>query len=364
MFTKTEEFKSLYTSLKLGVSKMDAKGLSNFLIHCASLNIQDNEVLEYAKHKIISGNFRQINPQDLSNFLFAFGLTNFKDQELIENIVSKLEDDQPFNIFVANRNLFALSRLDFYNEKLLNKIEQVLHFKKDLIGEGIVTNYLQCLSKFDHISEKTKSILSREIIEKVGTYKYSSFATICTSMVKLNWNHKIMLDIVKNEILKRFKEKEIELIAAEIKPIEITQMIVAYTHFNEFDSTILTLLEQVYMRHIEEAKGEETVALVISHANWARDMLKYDYDECPKSVRRKAKKNEYMLNRLEKYFKRYNSELIIKVLDNLIQKKDNINSKAIFLVLANLNSINIKKNSAKRKVVEFAIEGLHIIKRD
>ena len=214
------------------------------------------------------------------------------------------------------------------------------------------------------MSEQTKSILSREVIEKVNWYKYSSIASIWSSMVKLNWNHRVMLDIIKNDIFKRFKSKEIEIIASEVKPIEITQMLVAYSNFNEFDSTILTLLEQVYIRHIEDARGEETAALIISHSNWARDMLKYDYDDCPKGLRKKAKRSDYMLNRIEKIFKKYNSELIIKILDSLIIKKDNINSKAVFNVIASLNSINLKKNKSKLKAIEFAIEGLKVIKRD
>ena len=130
LFTQTDEFKSFYTSMKLGITKMDAKGLSNFIIHWAQLKIVDSEVLEYSKNKIISGNFRQINPQDLSNFLFAYGLANYRDVELLENITKKLEEDQPFNLYIANRNLFALNKLDFYNKNLLDKIEQILVFKK------------------------------------------------------------------------------------------------------------------------------------------------------------------------------------------------------------------------------------------
>lgn len=184
----------------------------------------------------------------MSNFLFAFGMTGYNDVELLANISEKLVADFPFNLFQANRSLWALNKLDFYHKELFDKFEQVLKFKKDLIGEDIVVNYMSSLSRFEHINEDTKVILSRELIEKVSKYKYGSLASICTSMTKLDWNHKVALEIVKNELFRRFKDKDLETIAQEIKPLEITQFLVAYTHFQDFDSTILTLLEQIYVQ--------------------------------------------------------------------------------------------------------------------
>lgn len=138
---------------------------------------------------------------------------------------------------------------------------------------------MNALSKFNHMSQTTKNILSREMIEKVDKYKYSSLASICTSMVRIDWNHKIAMDIIKRELIKRFLKTDLLTVAQEIKPAELAQFFAAYTHFKDFDSELLTVLEQIYLNNIEEAKGEESAAMLLHHAEWARDVLKYDFKD-------------------------------------------------------------------------------------
>ena len=74
------------------------------------------------------GVFRDINSQDLSNFLFAFGLAQYKDEDLIKNITEKLITNQPFNIFLASRNWWALTALGLYSPKLFNKFEKIIEY--------------------------------------------------------------------------------------------------------------------------------------------------------------------------------------------------------------------------------------------
>lgn len=106
-FIEHEGFKHLYETMKLKVDQMDPKALSSFILYSAYLGIRDEQVLEYVKEKITIGNFRQINPQDLSHFLLAFAKANYMTEYLANNIVRKLSDTQPFNIFISNRNLWA-----------------------------------------------------------------------------------------------------------------------------------------------------------------------------------------------------------------------------------------------------------------
>ena len=363
-FIQTPEFLKLYESTKLGIDKMDAKALSNFILYSSKLKIRDFDVLNYAREKIISGNFRQISPQDLSHFLLAFGKVNYMDQELGNNIMGKLAKDQPFNIHLANRNLWACSKLNLYNKDLFDKFEQVLDHKKELLSETAVVNYLNALTKFNHISQTSKNILSREVIEKVDKYKYSSLASVCTSMVRIDWNHKIAMDIIKRELIKRFLNSDLIAVAQEIKPAELAQFFAAYTHFKDFDAELLTVLEQIYINNIEEAKGEESAAMLLHHAEWARDVLKYDFEGCDKKLREKERKKNNMLNRVEKTYRKYNHEFSNKILQNLSNNVEKLNIKAVMLMLSHLQTTNIDRNETKRIIKDFVVEGLKVFNRE
>jgi len=104
---QNKDFQKLYDSMKISVDNMDAKALSSFILYSAYLGIKDIEVLEYAKEKITVGNFRMINPQDLSHFLLAFAKADYITEYLGNNILRKLSEQQPMNIFIANRNIWA-----------------------------------------------------------------------------------------------------------------------------------------------------------------------------------------------------------------------------------------------------------------
>jgi len=106
-FIQGEEFKKFYQMTKMGISQMDAKALSSFILYSAKLGFKDKEVLEFTKEKISIGNFRQISPIDLSQFLFAFGMAKYNDEYLMGNIMRKLSNDHPVNLVIANRNLWA-----------------------------------------------------------------------------------------------------------------------------------------------------------------------------------------------------------------------------------------------------------------
>lgn len=67
--------------------------------------------------------------------------------ELLINVTNKLEASQPFELVPANRNLWALGQLNVNHEKLVERLEQILKYKKEQITEQVVVNYFSVLAK-------------------------------------------------------------------------------------------------------------------------------------------------------------------------------------------------------------------------
>lgn len=71
-----------------------------------------------------------------------------------------------------------------------------------------------------------------------------------------------------------------------------------------------------------------------------------------------------MLNRIEKLFKKYNSEFLDKILENLMFNMESINTTAVFLIMVNLNSMVVKRIKTNKKIIEFTLAGLKVLKRE
>ena len=221
---------------------------------------------------------------------------------------------------------------------------------------------MSVLTKFNHMSQDSRSILTRHVIENVANYTYSSLATVCTSLVKIGHEDGIVLDIIKQNLLKRFTDVNIADLSEEIKPADIAQFLTAFIHFERYDAEILTVLEQVYVNIIDQAEGKETAAMLIHHSSWVQDILKYNFKGMSKNKRRKLKKKNKMLNRTEKIFKKYNHILTEKMLENLTDNIHEINLNALVKIQSNLCANNIEKNSTKRAIIDFLITGLRVFK--
>lgn len=178
VLVKHEDFQNLYSSMRASIENMDAKGLSSFILYSSYLGVNDQQVLEYAKDKITVGNFRMINPQDLSHFLLGFAKAGYMTEYLSNNILRKLSENQPFNMFIANRNLWACYKLGIYNKDLFDKFELILEQKKEFLSESIVVNSLRTLTHFEHLDQNTRSLLTRHMIENIDSYKVESLASI------------------------------------------------------------------------------------------------------------------------------------------------------------------------------------------
>ena len=128
--------------------------------------------------------------------------------------------------------------------------------------------------RFDHIGLETKNLCLRHIIDNINKYKYESLASIWTSMVRVDMDHKIVLDIISQQLINRFRNRELLEISHTIKSVDIAQFFTAFTHFEWFDDTVLTALQQIFVKSIEDAPASSTAALLISHTNWVRESLK------------------------------------------------------------------------------------------
>ena len=50
-------------------------------------------------------------------------------------------------------------------------------------------------------------------------------------MVRVDMDHKIVLDIISQQLINRFRNRELLEISHTIKPVDIAQFFTAFTHF-------------------------------------------------------------------------------------------------------------------------------------
>jgi len=214
------------------------------------------------------------------------------------------------------------------------------------------------------MNEDTKITLARYTIENVETYSNQSLAVVCSSLVRIDWNHKILLEIIKRQLAKRLNTTDASTSLTNMKPVHLTQFLVTFTHFENFDSEILTLIESVFVENIEQAEGLETAKMLIHHSKWARDTLKLDFEGVSKYSRKYARKERPSLNRTEKLYKKYNDSFTEKMIENVCFNIEKVDLKSIVEILSNFGTVNIQSNQTKRAIQKFATYSLHLFRKE
>lgn len=142
--------------------------------------------LKLIKDLYLTGRFKSLNPVGVSALLFTCANLNFYDQDLIEKAISTLRIDQPFSLPSLKSNLWAMAKLNIYDEPLFVKFNEILEKYHDKMSEADLVLVFDSYAELSYkMPKQTLSLLLRQVAEQVEKFDLNSLAALQTALVKL-----------------------------------------------------------------------------------------------------------------------------------------------------------------------------------
>ena len=140
---------------------------------------------------------------------------------------------------------------------------------------------------------------------------------------------------------------------SDLKPIDCAMFAKAFTDAKMFrEVELLESLQAAFLSRIDEASGEDLVAILIAHQKWGTFIVEETIEK------RNQRRRVYTV------FKKYSDEVFERLGRALINSADQINVKGIFYCLIHGKGPYLKKRSNMRLMMEFGLKGLEALIRE
>lgn len=296
--------------------------------------------------------------------------------------------DPSVNYTNASRNLWNLYALDHFNKSAFAHFTTIiLKAKPEQLHTLDIANCLRAYSHFQYTDYDALELILKQCIARTSDFNMQSLAMVVNSLGELDVQNSTLLQLTKRILLNKIDLKaelgprmfsegvnrdedlanldQEQLIQvnnlsqkknqtiSDLKPIDCAMFVKAFTDAKMFrEIELLESLQAAFLSKIDEASGEDLVAILIAHHKWGTFIVEQTIEK------RKQRRRVYTV------FKKYSDEVFERLGKALINSANQINVKGIFYVLIHGKGPYLKKRSNMRLMMEFGLKGLNALVRE